>query len=76
MPPMRLQSFAQSAQISAHSLHVRLWWGVLISMNWAEVLHTSQAIMRRKWAGSTCFPLVSRQWFIAVTQAEFAVTLR
>jgi hypothetical protein len=67
MPPTRLQSSAHSVQISAHSLHVCLWWGVLISMKWADVLQISaQAIMRRKWAGLTCFPPVSRQWFIAV----------
>jgi hypothetical protein len=67
MSPTRLQSLAHSAQISAHSLHVCLWWGVLISMKWAEVRHISaQAIMRRKWTGSTCFPPASRQWFMAV----------
>src|SRR4051812_19893449 len=67
IPPMRLQSLAHSAQISAHSLQVCLWWGVLISMKCAEVLHISaQAIIRRKCAGSTCSPPASRQWFIAV----------
>jgi hypothetical protein len=51
-----------SVQICAHSPQVCLWWGVLISMKCAEVLHISaQAIMRRKWAGSTCFPPASRQ---------------
>jgi hypothetical protein len=47
--PTRLQSFAHSAQISAHSLQACLWWGVLMSMKCAEVLQISaQAIMRRK----------------------------
>jgi hypothetical protein len=67
MPPIRSQSLAHSAQISAHSLQMCLWCGVLISMKCAEVRHISaQAIISRKCAGSTCLPPVSRQWFIAV----------
>jgi hypothetical protein len=62
MPPSRSQSFAHSAQISAHSRQVCLWCGEAISMKFADVRHISaHAVISRKWAGATCSPPVSKQ---------------
>lgn len=66
MLPIRLQSVAHPAQISAHSLHVCFWWGVLISMKWADVLHIpAQAIRdgdgRARHASSCLQAMVHRR---------------
>jgi hypothetical protein len=67
MSPTRSQSTAQARQTLAQTPQVSPWSFEPLSMKFALVWQISaQFIMSRKWSGSTCFPPVSRQWFIAI----------
>jgi hypothetical protein len=65
--PIRSQSAAQCAQISAQKRQVRLWSSEPISMTCADVRQISaQTMIKLKCLGSVCWPPSSKQCPIAV----------